>query len=117
VLADAGLTGTERQLVDAAAAGELVDLQAGDLQLDHPGQAANWGEERSVRADLLAELLTGRCQPGAGPVRSVKLRPFSPSSTRWMSCYQSSTSVSSKHGSHKGPPWHAHGSSPAQAGY
>jgi hypothetical protein len=73
VLADAELTKPERQLVFAASIGELVDLRTGDAHLDHPSQAEKWDAARTVRADLLTELLTGRRQPGTGPVRAVKL--------------------------------------------
>ena len=69
VLADAELTKPERQLVFAASIGELVDLRTGDAHLDHPSQAEKWDAARTVRA----ELLTGRRQPGTGPVRAVKL--------------------------------------------
>jgi hypothetical protein len=72
VLADAELTKPERQLVFAASIGELVDLRTGDAHLDHPSQAEKWDAARTVRADLLTELLTGRRQPGTGPVRAVK---------------------------------------------
>lgn len=74
MLADAGLTEPERRLAEAAATGDLVDLQVSDSHLDHPSQVAEWGAARAVRADLLAELLTGRRQSGAWPVRAVKLR-------------------------------------------
>src|ERR1039457_3417964 len=73
VLADAELTKPERQLVFAASIGELVDLRTGDAHLDHPSQAEKWDAARTVRADLLTELLTGRRHPGTGPVRAVKL--------------------------------------------
>src|SRR5580704_15007049 len=73
VLADAELTQPERQLVLAASNGELVDLRAGDAHLDHPSQAGRWEAARTVRADLLTELLTGRRQSETGAVRAVKL--------------------------------------------
>jgi hypothetical protein len=73
VLADAELTEPERRLVLAASIGELVDLRAGDVDLDDPSQGGRWDAARTVRADLLAELLTGRRQSGTGPVRAVKL--------------------------------------------
>ena len=73
VLADAELTEPERQLVLAASNGELVDLRAGDAHLDHPSQVGRWEAARTVRADLLTELLTGRRQSETGAVRAVKL--------------------------------------------
>lgn len=73
MLADAELTEPERQLVLAASNGELVDLRVGDAHLDHPSQAGRWEAARTVRADLLAELLTGRRQSERGAVRAVKL--------------------------------------------
>jgi hypothetical protein len=74
VLADAELAEPEQRVVLAASTGKLVDLQAGDAHLDDPSQAERWDATRTVRADLLTELLTGRRQPQAGPVRAVKLR-------------------------------------------
>ena len=74
MLADAELTEPERLLVLAASNGELVDLRTGEAHLDRPSQGGTWDAARTVRAGLLTELLTGRRQAEAGPVRAVKLR-------------------------------------------
>jgi hypothetical protein len=74
MLGDSELTELERQLVRVAGTGELADLRTGDAHLDHPSRADEWGTERTARASLLAELLTGLRQSGAGPVRAVRLR-------------------------------------------
>jgi hypothetical protein len=74
VLADGELTAPERALVRAAAVGGLVDLGAGNARLDEPGRAAAWGPGRTVRAELLVELLTGRRRPDDGQARAVRLR-------------------------------------------
>ena len=73
MLAETELTKPERRVVLAASIGELVDLRVGDAHLDHPDQVERWDARRTVRADLLTELLTGRRQSEAGPVRAVKL--------------------------------------------
>jgi hypothetical protein len=67
------LTGPERQVVQAAQTGALVDLRAGTAKLDDPATGAAWAAARTVRAALLIGLLTGACDPAAGRVRAVKL--------------------------------------------
>ena len=73
-LSDEKLSDAERRLVDAVITGTLVDLRVSATELDDPGQAAAWGPDRNIRAELLAELLTGIRTPQGGPVRAVKLR-------------------------------------------
>ena len=68
------LNAAERKLLDASLTGALVDLQAGDARLDDPAQAAAWGAGRTVRAEILVDLLTGDRVPEAGRPRTVKLR-------------------------------------------
>lgn len=68
-------TEPERQVLDAAGTGALVDLRTGDPELDDPADGANWGDARTVRAKLLAELLVGdRTPPGARRLREVRLQ-------------------------------------------
>jgi hypothetical protein len=74
MLADDELSAPERALVRAAAVGGLADLATGDARGDHPGRAAGWSPGRTVRAELLADLLTGRHRPGGGQARAVRLR-------------------------------------------
>jgi len=71
---DKKLSDAERTLLDAVITGTLADLQIGDAELDNPAQAAAWGADRTVRAELLAELLTGERTPQGGQLRAVKLR-------------------------------------------
>jgi hypothetical protein len=69
------LNEAERQLLNAATRGTLVDLQVGDVDIDNPARGATWGAERTVRAEVLVELLTGeQTHDEAGRPRAVKLR-------------------------------------------
>jgi hypothetical protein len=68
------LSAPERELLHAVAAGTLVDLRVGVAERDDPAGGADWGADRTVRAALLAELLTGARTPGANRPRAVKLR-------------------------------------------
>ena len=43
--------------------GETVDVRSGDEAFDNPGRGTAWGPERTVRSELLYELLVG--YPGA----------------------------------------------------
>jgi hypothetical protein len=67
------LTGPERQVVRAAGTGALVDLRTGTSKLDDPAEGGSWDAARTVRAEVLVELLTGTRDPAAGRVRAVKL--------------------------------------------
>src|SRR5260221_2536199 len=53
------LTESERKVWEAAATGTLVDLRVGNSQLDSPERWAEWGAERTVRAEVIADLLIG----------------------------------------------------------
>ena len=65
------LTDTETKVWQAAATGAVVDLRVGDSQLDSPEKWAEWGTERTVRADVIADLLIGD-----GDAASVAIRDF-----------------------------------------
>jgi hypothetical protein len=71
---DDGLSTAERQLLDAAVTGALVDLRTGNADLDNPTEATTWSADRTVQARLLADLLTGERALEQGLVRAVKLR-------------------------------------------
>jgi hypothetical protein len=45
------LTEPEKKVLQAAATGAVVDLRVVDSQLDSPEKWAEWGPERSVRAE------------------------------------------------------------------
>ena len=67
------LSVAERKLVRGARAGILVDLHVGDSGPDVAHGAA-WGAERTVRASMLADLLTGQWAHANGRPRAVRLR-------------------------------------------
>jgi hypothetical protein len=73
-LGDEEAAATEQHLLHAAATGTLVDLRTGDAQRDDPAGGTAWGAERTVRAGVLIELLTGARTPEGGRLRGVKLR-------------------------------------------
>jgi hypothetical protein len=51
------LTDTETKVWQAAATGTLVDLRVGDPKRDSPKRDTKWGPERTVRAEVIADLL------------------------------------------------------------
>ncbi|MET8850966.1 hypothetical protein [Amycolatopsis sp. NPDC004625] len=61
--------GLERRLTEAAVRGAYVDLRTGDRAADDPARGARWPASRTVRAELIARLVTGT-QP---PPRAVRL--------------------------------------------
>ena len=71
---DRHLTECEQAFGRAVEAGELVDLRAGDAEVDDPASGAEWGRERTVGSDLLYELLTRRePMPRAVVLRGAKI--------------------------------------------
>jgi hypothetical protein len=64
MLADQERTAAEQELVRAAARGQAADLRRRDAPND-PGRGASWGPERSVRAEVVAQLMTASevCTP------------------------------------------------------
>lgn len=68
------LSTAERALLDAATVGILLDLRAEDARLDNPSRGAGWGYDRTIRAELLARLVTGNLPAYGGQPRGVKLR-------------------------------------------
>jgi len=70
----AKLNSAERKLLAAVVSGALVDLQAGRARQDDPSDGARWGRGRTLRAELLARLLTGDLTSQSGRPRAVKLR-------------------------------------------
>lgn len=65
---------TDHTLLRAAMAGVLIDLNVDDPDLDDPAQGASWGADRTIRADVLVELLTSTRAPDNGRLRAVRLR-------------------------------------------
>src|SRR5260370_22301789 len=68
------LTESERKVWESAATGTLVDLRVADSQLDSPERAAEWGTERTVRAEVIADLLLGDGEAASMTVRGVRLQ-------------------------------------------
>src|SRR5260221_14042915 len=68
------LTDTETKVWQAAATGALVDLRVGDRKLDSPERWAEWGTGRTVRAEVIADLLIGDGEAATTAVRGVRVR-------------------------------------------
>jgi hypothetical protein len=62
----------ERAVRQAIVTGELVDLRARQPEADNPACGATWKRRRTVRAEILAELLT-RGGNGPSPPQSLRL--------------------------------------------
>lgn len=63
------LTECERLLHEVFPLGGLVDLRAGDPGVNDPGAGAQWGSDRTIRAEVIRGLLLGSQKPGQGAVR------------------------------------------------
>lgn len=59
VLTYTELSGPEQRVWDGFTAGTVVDLRSGSAGPDDPRAGAGWGEERTVRAEVLRALLLG----------------------------------------------------------
>jgi hypothetical protein len=64
----------ENKIREAAATGTLVDLRVGDRALDSPEKGTAWGPARSVRAEVIADLLIGNGEAASVPVRGVRVQ-------------------------------------------
>ncbi|MFF0424458.1 oxidoreductase [Streptomyces sp. NPDC004520] len=69
-----GLTGPERAVWRAFRIGRTCDLTEGIAERDDPFGGREWGEERSVRADVVALLLLAGPPARSGRVAALKLR-------------------------------------------
>jgi hypothetical protein len=69
-LADSELSPPEQELREAMNTGTWVDLRKHEPTADDPSQGAKWGTERTIRAAVLADLLT----KASGPQRPRALR-------------------------------------------
>ncbi|MBI5587647.1 MAG: hypothetical protein HY889_04690 [Deltaproteobacteria bacterium] len=54
------LTAAESSLLDSATTGKLLNLQAGEPDVDNPANADNWGAERTIRAEFLRWICTDK---------------------------------------------------------
>lgn len=57
-LAETTRAGVEQELREAMQTGRLVDLRTGNPAADDPAHGAGWDRQRTIPAELLAELLT-----------------------------------------------------------
>lgn len=64
----------ERRLVEAIREGTLLDLSAGDPELDDLAGAADWPSTRTIRAELLINLVASEQTPDARRLKAVRLR-------------------------------------------
>lgn len=69
----ANLTDAEDKLLVAATTGVLLDLRAGDAEVDDVARGMNWKTGRHVRAELLVEMLIGTGCADGKALRSIKL--------------------------------------------
>jgi hypothetical protein len=67
------LTPPERRVWDAIATGEVVNLVPGDSEYDS-ARGTTWGPDRSIRGQLLSELLAEGRNPQAPPASFLRLR-------------------------------------------
>ncbi len=72
-MVDEELSGPERRLIDAAIGGALVDLSTGDAEQDDPTEGAHWPDARTLRAEIITELLTGVRKPADRQPRAVRV--------------------------------------------
>ncbi len=71
-MASPELTECEKRLWhDAAPSGKPLDLRNGES--DDPTNGAQWGTERTVRADVLYRLLVDEATPRAVVLRAVRI--------------------------------------------
>jgi hypothetical protein len=64
----------ECKVREAAATGTLVDLRVCDPAVDAPEKATEWGPKRTVRAEVIADLLIGNGEAASVPVRGVRIQ-------------------------------------------
>jgi hypothetical protein len=68
-----GWTAVERRLWEAFRQGRTLDLRTGDPAADDPLEGPEWGPDRTVRAQVLAELLLDGPAAVPGRVTALKL--------------------------------------------
>ena len=68
------LTSAEKEVVNAAAEGDLADFTAGDKQADDPAQGAAWDDGRSVRAEVICALAVGTNPAWPVHAKGVRIR-------------------------------------------
>ncbi|MGA5816534.1 oxidoreductase [Kitasatospora sp. NPDC094028] len=68
-----GWSDTERELWEAFRHGNVFDRRAGDADTDDPFGAATWGSSRTVRAEVVAQLLLAGPEAVPGRVASLRM--------------------------------------------
>ena len=63
----------ESKVREAAATGTLVDLRVGDRDIDSLEKWSEWGLERTVRAEVIEDLLIGDGDAASTGMRGVRL--------------------------------------------
>jgi hypothetical protein len=71
---DLNPTPAELQLIDAAKAGTVSDLQSKDSTANDPATGTNWGPERTVRAAIIYALAVGTNPKWPAHARGVRLK-------------------------------------------
>jgi len=67
------LTAAEQRVWDGFPGRSLVDLRSGDPAEDDVAATARWGEDRTVRGEVISALLLGACPPDPGRVPALRL--------------------------------------------
>lgn len=74
---DEAMTAAERRLLTAAVEGRFVVVRPGSIarheELHDPAEGPLWTDDQTIRAPVLADLLTGARQPGDRPPRFVRV--------------------------------------------
>jgi hypothetical protein len=68
------LNPSERALWLGFPQGAEIDLRTGDPSSDDPRGGLGWGEDRTVRAEVIASLALGEQSGGAGQLAMIRLR-------------------------------------------
>jgi len=67
------LTRAERRLWEAFPYGATVEYLSGNPELDDPSQSDEWGDDRTIRAAVIAALALGACNPVPGRTAGVRI--------------------------------------------
>ncbi len=67
------LTRAERRLWEAFPYGATVEYLSGNPELDDPAQSDEWGDDRTIRAAVIAALALGACKPVPGRTAGVRI--------------------------------------------
>lgn len=67
------LSDAEQRIWDGFPYGDTVNYSSGDSEVDDPARAADWGPERTIRADVICALLLGARAPIPGRTAGVRV--------------------------------------------